>query len=317
MAIDLLNLEPTKISRDLRGKYMLLYSPPKGGKTSLAVKFPKSLLCAFEKGYNGLAGIMAQDIQKWSDFKSLVKQLKLPQIQEKFDTIIIDTATIAWEKVEEYVCVQNGVDDIASIAWGKGFKACAKEFNKVLREITMLGYGLVFLAHSEDKPVPNGEDGETFVCPMLEKRAYKIINGMVDIIAYIDIDFISGKRYLQTRRTKNIVAGSRFQYLPERFELSYENLVNNLAEAIERQGSESGGLIIDERLGYEDNSRSFSEIMNEAKELWVKLTDGNEEKALEILKIVEETFGKKMKISEATESQKDLLELVVNEMRDM
>lgn len=181
----------------------------------------------------------------------------------------------------------------------------------------MLGYGIVFLAHAEEKPLSDGEDGETFVCPMLEKRAYKIINGMVDIIAYIDVDFTTGKRYLQTRRTKYIVAGSRFQYLPERFELSYENLVNNLAEAIEKQGEVSGGLIMDERLGYDDNSRSFDEVMDEARRLWVKLTDGNEENARKILKIVEETFGKKMKISEATEPQKDLLELVVNEMRDM
>lgn len=315
--IDLLNLEPTKISRDLKGKYLLIYSVPKGGKTSLATRFPKSLLCAFEKGYNGLSGIIAQDIPKWTDFKQVVKQLKSPQVQERFDTIIIDTATIAWEKVEDYICSQNQVEDISDIGWGKGYKACSKEFNKVFREISMLGYGIVFLAHAEEKPLSDGEDGETFVCPMLEKRAYKIINGMVDIIAYIDVDFTTGKRYLQTRRTKYIVAGSRFQYLPERFELSYENLVNNLAEAIEKQGEVSGGLIMDERLGYDDNSRSFDEVMDEARRLWVKLTDGNEENARKILKIVEETFGKKMKISEATEPQKDLLELVVNEMRDM
>ncbi len=46
MPIDLLNLEPTKISRDLKGKYILIYSTPKGGKTSLAVQFPKNLLLA-------------------------------------------------------------------------------------------------------------------------------------------------------------------------------------------------------------------------------------------------------------------------------
>lgn len=315
--VDLLSLKPTKISRDLKGKYLLIYSVPKGGKTSLATRFPKSLLCAFEKGYNGLSGIMAQDVPKWTDFKQLVKQLKMPQIQEKFDTVIIDTATIAWDRVEEYVCSQNNVEDVADIGWGKGYKACSKEFNKVFREISMLGYGIVFLAHAEEKALPGGEDGETFVCPMLEKRAYKIINGMVDIIAYIDVDFSTGKRYLQTRRTKHIVAGSRFQYLPERFELSYENLVNNLADAIEKQGEVSGGLIMDERLGYDNDSRSFDDIMNEARQLWAKLTDGNEENARKILKIVEETFGKKMKISEATEPQKDLLELVVNEMRDM
>lgn len=44
--IDLVNLEPTQISKDLRGKFMLIYGLPKAGKTSLAVEFPKALLLA-------------------------------------------------------------------------------------------------------------------------------------------------------------------------------------------------------------------------------------------------------------------------------
>ena len=67
--IDLSKLQPTKISRDLKGKYMLFYGLPKSGKTSLAAKFPKSLLLAFEKGYNALPGIMAQDIINWTDMR--------------------------------------------------------------------------------------------------------------------------------------------------------------------------------------------------------------------------------------------------------
>ena len=47
MAIDLLNLQPTVISRDLKGKYILIYGKPKTGKTTLASKFPKNLLLAF------------------------------------------------------------------------------------------------------------------------------------------------------------------------------------------------------------------------------------------------------------------------------
>lgn len=34
--IDILNLQPTTISRDLRGKFVLIYGQPKSGKTTLA-----------------------------------------------------------------------------------------------------------------------------------------------------------------------------------------------------------------------------------------------------------------------------------------
>ena len=51
MAIDILNIQPSVISRDLKGKYVLVYSQPKVGKTSFAASFPRNLLLAFEKGY--------------------------------------------------------------------------------------------------------------------------------------------------------------------------------------------------------------------------------------------------------------------------
>jgi Holliday junction resolvasome RuvABC ATP-dependent DNA helicase subunit len=47
--IDILSIEPTVISRDLKGKYLLLYGKPKTGKTTMASRFPKNLLIAFEK----------------------------------------------------------------------------------------------------------------------------------------------------------------------------------------------------------------------------------------------------------------------------
>ena len=52
----------------------------------------------------------------------------------------------------------------------------------------MLGYGIVFLAHSEEKMPLGGEEGDQYICPMLEKRAYAIINGMVDIIGILTME---------------------------------------------------------------------------------------------------------------------------------
>lgn len=93
--IDILNIEPTVISRDLKGKYILLYGKPKVGKTTLASNFPNNLLVAFEKGYNAIDGIRAIDINKWADFKQVLRQLEKPEAKEMYDTVTIDTTTIA------------------------------------------------------------------------------------------------------------------------------------------------------------------------------------------------------------------------------
>jgi hypothetical protein len=56
---------------------------------------PGHLLLAFERGYNALPGVMAQDITTWGELKQTVRELKKPEVKEKFKSIIIDTADIA------------------------------------------------------------------------------------------------------------------------------------------------------------------------------------------------------------------------------
>ena len=105
--LDILGIQPTVISRDLKGKYVLLYGKAKSGKTTAATSFPKALLCAFEKGYNAIAGIKAADITKWSDFKLILRQLESPEAHELYETIIIDTISIAYDLCEQFICARS------------------------------------------------------------------------------------------------------------------------------------------------------------------------------------------------------------------
>ena len=65
MAINLLDIKPHKVSRDLSGYIIYVYGAPKTGKTTLATQMPSALLLAFERGYNTLPGVMAQDVNTW------------------------------------------------------------------------------------------------------------------------------------------------------------------------------------------------------------------------------------------------------------
>ena len=91
----------------------------KSGKTTLLSKLPHSLILAFEPGTNALNNAYVQPIMRWVDFKMALKQLKLPQLQEKFEFIGIDTADIAYELCEKYICAQNNVENIGDIPYGK------------------------------------------------------------------------------------------------------------------------------------------------------------------------------------------------------
>jgi len=320
MAIDILNIKPSVISRDLRGKYVLLYGKPKSGKTTAACAFPKALLCAFERGYNAIGGVMAQDITKWAEFRQIIRQLEKPEAKEMYETIIIDTVSIAWDLVEQFVCVQNGVQKIADIPWGGGYSASKKEFESSLRRITQLGYGVVLIAHSATRVEKNAEGSEIeIIYPELPKRAAEICNGIVDIIGYIGNEYENGEnvRYLYTRETPTLFAGSRFKYLQPKIKFGYEEMVAAIADAIDKAEKLDGAEVVDRLETNTEQSLNYTEVRAEAERLWHELIQKDENNAAIILKKVEMIFGQRLKLSEITEDQVDLLFLVVLEMREM
>ena len=321
MAIDILNIEPTVISRDLKGKYILVYGKPKTGKTTLASRFPKNLLVAFEKGYNAIDGIKAVDINKWADFKLVLRQLEKPEAREMYDTITIDTTTIAYEMCEQYVCAQNAVQSISDIPWGQGYSATKKEFEKCLRKITMLGYGLVLISHIETRKEKTSDDSEIeILAPSMPKRCYEVVNQIVDIIGYISTewdDMGNSIRWLYTRQTPTVMAGSRFKYLAPKIKLGYEELVKAINEAIDKQRDMDGATVVDKVEVKAEEPLDFNKIRAEASELWTELVKEDTANADIILKKVEMIFGRKIKLSEITEDQVDLFNLVLIDMRDM
>lgn len=44
--IDILNIQPTQLCKDLRGRFVMIYGQAKSGKTSTSVMWPKPLLVA-------------------------------------------------------------------------------------------------------------------------------------------------------------------------------------------------------------------------------------------------------------------------------
>lgn len=324
MAIDILNIQPSVISRDLKGKYILVYSQPKVGKTSFAASFPRNLLMAFEKGYNAIGGIRAVDINKWSDAKLVLRQLEKPEAKAMYDTVTIDTTSIAWDICEQFICAQNGVQKINEIPWGQGYAQLTQEFEAFLRRITMLGYGLILITHVDVRRETVENSEIEFFSPSLNKRCYPICNRIVDIIGYIGIEWTENgdsERWLYTRKTPTVMAGSRFKYLAPKIKFGYNELVNAVAEAIEKSEKLDGATVVDTVVQKAEDKLDYNALRAEAFDIWQKLVGSgeeiNEDMARRIQKRVEMIFGRQIKISEITEDQVDLLNLVVMDMRDL
>ena len=287
----------------------------------MACQFPKNLLLAFEKGYNAIAGVKPIDVTKWSDLKLVLRQLEKPEARLLYDTVTIDTVGIAWEMCEQFVCAQNGVQKIADIPWGGGYSACKKEFESCLRKITQLGYGLVIIAHVDKRTEKRADDSEVEILgPAIPKRAYEIVNQLVDIIGYIDVTWDeegNSERWLYTRKTPTVMAGSRFKYLAPKIKFGYQELVDAISDAIDKSEKLDGAMVVETSELIMEEALDYKKIRERASALWADLVERDEDNAAVILKKVEMIFGRQIKLSEITEDQVDLFNLAVLEMEDM
>ena len=260
----------------------------KVGKTSFAVQAPRALVCAFEMGTNALAGTRSLPMLKWSDFKKVISQLRKPQAKEMYDTIVIDTVSIAYALCEKYICQRESVDSIRDVAWGQGWGMLKNEFQEAFREITMLGFGVIFISHAKEKPTEaRDEEGNAIsaMAPDLPTAAYTIVNSLVDLIGYIAVEFDSStgvsERYLYTRQTPTIFAGSRYQYLAPKIKFGYNELVEAIGEAIDKSVDLDGAQVTDNTERPQITRRPFQDVMAEAKEFWMSYlgaVDSEEEK---------------------------------------
>ena len=241
-----------------------------------------------------------------------------------YDTIIIDTVSIATDLCEKYILAQNDVSALGDIPWGGGWSQYKKEFDTPFRELTQLGYGIVFICHS--KEVNTGlkdADGNDIkgVAPDINKTGLNTVNRLVDIIGYISQEFQpdgSSKRYFYTRQTPTVFAGSRYKYLAPKIEFGYEPLVNAIADAIEKEALEGAGVTDNTVMAAGPISRPYAEAMEEAKQLWTKLVGtGNTENVEKIKASIVKVFGQPKKLSEITEEQQELLETVIADMKLM
>ena len=336
--VDLWNIKPHQVSRNLNGYIVFFYGEPKSGKTTTASKFPKSLLLAFEKGYNTLAGVMANPINSWAEFRKVLRQLKDERSKEMFSTIIIDTTDIAYDYCTKYICDNArrpdggyGVDKVSDIPYGQGYGMIEKEFDECLRSIVQMDYGLVLISHSTDKTFTD-ENGVEYnkIVPTLDKRATKVVSRMADIIGYsrevTDEDENSSVK-LFMRGTPRYMAGSRFKYTPDYIDFNYTNLVNAIADAIDTQMKEDGEIYFtnDKNHLYDDTSKEldFDELMEEFNEIVNGVIDSADEDTFKefwqprIVQITDKYLGRGQKVSQCSREQTEALSLIVDDLKDL
>lgn len=333
MGVNIFELKPSVISRDLSGKSFFIYGPPKTGKTSNAVKFPKHLILGFEKGWNMLSNVMGLPINSWREAldakKQLLQDARMVERGEKeettFKTIIMDTAEIAYNMCEKFILDKEGVENLDETESKRGYKNTAKEFDTYLQELVKAGYTVVAIAHSEIRQIKKGNEKYERIQPKIDKRGGSILSGLCDVIGYAhEAEDEDGNTYmaLTMRGDKYLEAGSRSRFMSEEIPFTYEALLADMQQAIDKE-AEAGGLVSDTPTQvYKDQTekRDYKIVKKEIGELGKEVAKASSKE--EVTNIVEKYLGRdtdegqSRTVASCTAAQLDMLELILSDLKD-
>src|ERR1044071_8279298 len=203
----MLPTEKSKPETSLSKYSILLYGQEKIGKTSFASNFPKPIFLLFEPGAKDLE-IYKEDIKDWNHFRRILKDL---EVDKSFQNVIFDTADVAYNMIERYVCEANGVSDPNDMEYGKGWRKIRQEITQSLTRLLKTGKGVLFTSHSTEKEFKRRDGASTDrIVPTMSKQMREILEPIVDIWCYYRYTKTGGREFV-IRGNEELAAGHRLE----------------------------------------------------------------------------------------------------------
>lgn len=346
MAINLKGITPNKVSDDFGAYSTFIYGPGKIGKSTFVTELygDRVLQIFTEKRFQHLEGAYIQYVSTWQEFMTVMKQLKDPELKEKFDVVSIDTVENLFNMLEKYIAAKFDEEMVGSgsVGYGKDWTALRKSWTDGLAMIEKNGYVPVFVSHSkqvttqipksaivnneadgiaaevvEDK---NGIEYLEFLkyVPDGNDRMMAPINKMADNILFMHTTAdVNGneQRVISLRETLQWSAGSTFKDIAPVIPLSadaYKQAVKNALGSVDDSMKTKDYVSKSETQGEE---LDFTSLMDEMKELGGKFMESGRKEELQ--RATEDAFGPGVRATEAKPNQVEIVKTLVDELKEI
>jgi hypothetical protein len=146
-------------------KKLVMYAPPKMGKTTVAAELPNSLIIDLENGSDFVSAmkVNANDLDELNAIAVAIEEAGKP-----YDFVVVDTITKLEEMVlplalSLYKATPMGKNfkgtDVLTLPNGAGYLYLRKAFLKVIKRLESLAPNIVLIGHLKDKMInSNGKE---------------------------------------------------------------------------------------------------------------------------------------------------------------
>lgn len=341
MAINLKEITPNKVSTDFASYSTFIYGSPKVGKSTFVTELygGRALQIFTEKRFKNLEGAYVQYVSSWNEFKTVMKQLKDPELKAKFDVVSIDTVENLFNMLEKFIAAKFNETQVGegSVAYGKDWTALKNEWADGIALIERYGYVPVFVSHAKQVTtqipksaiVGNEADGigaETVkdsngieyleflkYVPDGPDRMMAPLRKMSDQILFMHLTSdVNGNehRVISTRETLQWEAGSTFKNMQpivplsaDAYKQAVKDALNTIDDSVKTTERIAGADIHGEEL-------DFTALMGQMKELGKFYMDNN--RAEELRDLTEQVFGVGVQATSATPKQVEIVKTLVD-----
>lgn len=322
VTIDIFNPQVSVLAQGLEGKVIMIYGANNVGKTYVAARLSKPYFLACESGLNAQSGVAYNKINRWSDFRSVVRQLTnkatVDKARELYNTIVIDEVYASSIMCQDYVMNTYG-DGALTLADGDSkhnlYSLYEKEYFRMINALISCDYTVVFIAHEVEK------DG--FISPKGDKRCLNPIIDNCDFVIYVKGNGVDEKGQLikstgYLNGTNKFFARSRFTECPSVINpFSAENLEDTIKTAVENEAKQNGVEAVSYDIQKEQNINievDYPTVMADIKELGTIFVTNNYTE--DLTDIIEATLGKGKKVSDCNKKQIDALIIIKQDLTD-
>lgn len=319
--VNLLELKPNSVSKDIRDYSMLLFGDSGIGKTPFIHELfgDRVLFLSFEQSQKGISGAYAVDIDSYATLMYYIGQLENPQVREKFDAVCIDTLFLFDYMCEKSVTDAYGKDLIRDcLAYNQAYKIIDKRFLTALKRLQKMNYSMIYIAHPVEKKVAGTDNVK--IEPKVSDRVKSLLLPEVDIRLFA-AQMPDGTRKLFSRSTPLFDARCRIGNMKPEIPFDVEELKKAFAEGI-KEIEDNGGSVEEHRESKHTTTteRPFETVYQEVMELGKRLNEVG--KVQEGMKIIYQELGtddnsNQRTLKDVDESMTPALEVIIVRLNEL